>query len=77
MTAIVIERNALTEATHRGLSRAWIEFESALVQVPLISRMLGHRLRLLRNRSQVEMKSHTLLMNARHETVRSIATSAA
>ena len=46
MTAITIERNALTEATQRGLARAWIEFESALVQVPLISRMLGHRLRL-------------------------------
>jgi len=46
MTAIVMERNVLTEATQRGLARAWIEFESALVQVPLISRMLGHRLRL-------------------------------
>ena len=46
MTAIVMERNTLTEATQRGLARAWIEFESALVQVPLISRMLSHRLRL-------------------------------
>ena len=46
MTAITIERNTLTEATQRGLARAWIEFESALVQVPLISRMLSHRLRL-------------------------------
>jgi hypothetical protein len=34
------------EQTHRGLSRVWIEFESALVQVPIIARMLAGRMRL-------------------------------
>jgi thiaminase len=36
----------LVEAAHRGLARAWIEFESALVQVPIVARMLNGRLRL-------------------------------
>lgn len=32
--------------THRRLARVWIDFESALVQVPLIARLLSGRLRL-------------------------------
>lgn len=31
--------------THRRLAQAWIDFESALVQVPFIARMLSNRLR--------------------------------
>lgn len=38
--------NPHVEAAHRGLARAWIEFESALVQVPVIARMLAGRMRL-------------------------------
>lgn len=34
------------EATHRGLARVWIDFESALVQVPAIARIVEGRLRL-------------------------------
>jgi len=34
------------EATHRGLARVWIDFESALVQVPAIARIVGGRVRL-------------------------------
>ncbi|GAA0312779.1 3-oxoacyl-ACP synthase [Sphingomonas oligophenolica] len=45
MSGMTLERNDLVEATHRGLARVWIDFESALVQVPLIARMLGQRMR--------------------------------
>ena len=84
MTAIVIERNVLTEATHRGLSRAWIEFESALTQVPIVSRLLAGRLRiedyrsLLRNlRQQVGEGSRWISraasnLGSEHEELRSI-----
>ncbi len=34
------------EATHRGLARVWIDFESKLVQVPVIARMLAGKMRL-------------------------------
>lgn len=34
------------EAAHRGLARVWIDFESSLVQVPLIARLLAGRIRL-------------------------------
>ncbi len=34
------------EATHRGLAQVWIDFESALVRVPLIDRLARGRLRL-------------------------------
>lgn len=34
------------EQAQRGLARVWIDFESALVQVPVIARMLGNRMRL-------------------------------
>lgn len=38
--------NPHVEAAQRGLARVWIEFESALVQVPVIARMLAGRMRL-------------------------------
>ena len=41
-----MDRNALVEATNRGLAQVWIEFESALVQVPVIERLVNGRLRL-------------------------------
>ena len=48
MTAIAIapDRAAWVEAAHRGLGRVWINFESALVQVPIVARMLAGRMRL-------------------------------
>jgi hypothetical protein len=47
MNAITTDTHTpLVEATHRGLARVWIDFESALVQVPLIARMLQGKLRL-------------------------------
>lgn len=42
----VLERNPLVEATHRGLAQVWIDFESALVTVPVIDRLVNARLRL-------------------------------
>ena len=38
--------NVLLEKTHRGLAQVWIDFESALVQVPVINRLVEGRLRL-------------------------------
>ena len=38
--------NALIEHTHRGLAQVWIDFESALVRVPVIDRLVSKRLRL-------------------------------
>ncbi len=38
--------NALIEHTHRGLAQVWIDFESALVRVPIIDRLVTKRLRL-------------------------------
>ncbi|WP_156359142.1 iron-containing redox enzyme family protein [Sphingomonas sp. Leaf242] len=49
------------EATNRGLARVWIEFESALIQVPVIARLTGGRLRLEEYRS--------LLRNLRQQVV--------
>lgn len=46
MTATTDDTNPLVEATNRGLARAWIEFESALVQVPVIARLIAGKLRL-------------------------------
>jgi hypothetical protein len=57
-TAIAAPERALLERTQRGLARVWIEFESALVQVPVIARLAAGRLRredylaLLRNLRQ-------------------------
>ena len=39
-------REALIQRTHRGLAQVWIDFESALVRVPIIDRLIGGRLRL-------------------------------
>lgn len=39
-------QSALLEKTHRGLAQVWIDFESALVQVPVIKRLVEGRLRL-------------------------------
>ena len=39
-------REALIERTHRGLAQVWIDFESALVRVPVIDRLVSGRLRL-------------------------------
>lgn len=38
--------SALVERTQRGLARVWIDFESALVQTPIVARLLSGRLRL-------------------------------
>lgn len=49
------------ERTHRGLARVWIDFESALAQVPVIARLLSGRLRIEDYRS--------LLFNLRQQVV--------
>lgn len=49
------------EAAHRGIARVWIEFESALAQVPVIARLLSGRLRIEDYRS--------LLFNVRQQVV--------
>jgi 3-oxoacyl-[acyl-carrier-protein] synthase-3 len=49
------------EVAHRGLARAWIEFESGLAQVPVIARLLSGRLRIEDYRS--------LLFNLRQQVV--------
>lgn len=46
MTAITADNRALVEATHRSLAQAWIEFESALGTVPIVSRLLAGKLRI-------------------------------
>lgn len=43
---IAADNRALVEAAHRGLAQTWIAFESALVQVPVVSRLLAGKLRL-------------------------------
>ena len=50
--------NVHLAAAHRGLARVWIEFESSLGQVPVVSRLLAGRLRIEDYRS--------LLCNLRH-----------
>jgi hypothetical protein len=49
------------ETAHRGLSRVWIDFESGLATVPLISRLLSGRLRVEDYRR--------LLLNLRQQVV--------
>jgi len=51
----------LVQATHRGLAQVWIDFESALVQVPVIARLTAGRLRIEDYRS--------LLLNLRQQVV--------
>ena len=42
-----MDTNALlVERTHRALAQVWIDFESALLRVPMIERLVGQRLRL-------------------------------
>lgn len=49
------------KSAHRGLARTWIDFESALTQVPVIARLLSGRLRIEDYRS--------LLFNLRQQVV--------
>lgn len=49
------------QSAHRGLARIWIDFESALAQVPVIARLLSGRLRIEDYRS--------LLFNLRQQVV--------
>jgi Iron-containing redox enzyme len=49
------------ERTHRGLAQVWIDFESALVQVPIIARLIDGRLRLV--------DYQRLLLNVRQQVV--------
>jgi len=49
------------EAAHRGLALVWIDFESALVQVPIVARMLQRKLRIEDYRS--------LLLNLRQQVM--------
>ena len=84
VTELNADNRALVEATHRGLAQAWIDFESALVQVPVIARLVGGRLRredylsLLRNvRQQVVEGSRWISRAASnlgpaHEELRSL-----
>ena len=53
--------NVHLAAAHRGLARVWIEFESSLGQVPVVSRLLAGRLRIEDYRS--------LLCNLRQQVV--------
>jgi hypothetical protein len=48
-------------AAHRGLARTWIDFESALVQVPIVARLLAGKLRIEDYRS--------LLFNLRQQVI--------
>ena len=57
----VLERNPLVEATHRGLAQVWIDFESALVTVPVIDRLVKGRMRL--------EEYQRLLVNLRQQVV--------
>ena len=42
-----MDTNALlVERTHRALAQVWIDFESALLRVPMIERLVGQRLRI-------------------------------
>ena len=58
----MIDKSAmLIERTHRALAQVWIDFESALVKVPVIDRLVGGRLRL--------EDYHRLLVNLRQQVV--------
>ena len=72
------------EAVRRGLARVWIDFESALAQVPVVARLLGGRLRvedylsLLRNLRQQVVEGSRWISRAasnlgpEHEDLRSL-----
>jgi len=44
--AMTTDNRVLVEAAYRGLVQTWIEFESALAQVPVVARLLAGKLRL-------------------------------
>ena len=79
-----IDNQALVEATQRGLAQVWIDFESALLQVPVIARLTSSRLRiedyraLLRNLRQQVVEGSRWISRAasnlgpRHEELRSL-----
>jgi hypothetical protein len=76
--------NALVQRANRGLAQAWIDFESALVQVPVIARLTGGKLRaedyraLLRNLRQQVVEGSRWISRAAsnlgpdHEELRSL-----
>lgn len=57
----MVDRKTALEAAHRGLARAWIDFESGLATVPVIARLLGNRVRIEDYRA--------LLLNLRQQVV--------
>jgi hypothetical protein len=61
MNAVTLRRTDCLEAAHRGLARVWIAFESELVLVPVVARMLAGRLRIEEYRR--------LLLNLRQQVV--------
>ena len=88
MTNIAIEKTVdtsdLAARVHRGLAQVWIDFESSLVQVPLVDRLMNGRFRsedyqslLLNLRQQVIEGSRWISKAAsniseRHEELRSL-----
>jgi hypothetical protein len=78
------DNRTLVESTHRGLAQVWIDFESALVQVPVIARLTSGKLRnedyqaLLRNLRQQVMEGSRWISRAasnlgrEHEELRSL-----
>ena len=58
---MIDKSSMLIERTHRALAQVWIDFESALVKVPVIDRLVGGRLRL--------EDYHRLLVNLRQQVV--------
>jgi hypothetical protein len=86
MTALELaeDNRTLVERTHRGLSMVWIDFESALVQVPVIARLTTGKLRredyqaLLRNLRQQVVEGSRWISRAasnlgrEHEELRSL-----
>ena len=60
-TTIEPANKTLVEATHRGLARQWIDFESALSQVPVIARLLNGTIR--------QEDYRRLLLNLRQQVV--------
>lgn len=58
---MTVRREDFLETANRGLARVWIDFESALIQVPVIARLMSGRLRVEDYRS--------LLFNLRQQVV--------
>lgn len=51
----------LVERAHRGLAQVWIDFESSLIQVPIIDRLMTERFRLI--------DYQRLLLNLRQQVI--------